>query len=349
MEGMKSMLKTTLVTIVFVVASCQAPDMMLRNVVEQKVADAGAKDGRITLQCNALVVALGSTVSLPVVQPGLSTPQTQSFTILNNGSTSLTVSGVSLANSTGTGLFTVLTRPGASVAPGGTTTFSIAFDPGTAQGTSTAALSITTNDADHPKFTINLSATADGTAPVGTVSFASGTTVFSSVVVNLVLTGSDSGGGSLAQMQFSNDGATWSTAEPFSTTKNGWSLSSGDGTKTVLMRLMDSVGNVSGSFSSPVVTLDTSVHLGLTDSTGSRTSGTTLTYPVTKAGTTVSTTFTIKNTGVNALNLGTVSLGSQTGGTTFTLGGQPGTTSLTSNQSTTFTVAWTPPNGSSGT
>ncbi|TBL71073.1 S-layer homology domain-containing protein [Paenibacillus thalictri] len=49
-------------------------------------------------------------------------------------------------------------------------------------------------------------------------------------------------GSGLGQMQFSNDGVNWSDWEPYATTK-AWTLSYGNGTKTVYMKLKDKVGN----------------------------------------------------------------------------------------------------------
>ncbi|TBL71075.1 S-layer homology domain-containing protein [Paenibacillus thalictri] len=49
-------------------------------------------------------------------------------------------------------------------------------------------------------------------------------------------------GSGVEQMQFSNDGVNWSEWEPYATTK-AWTLSYGNGTKTVYMKLKDKVGN----------------------------------------------------------------------------------------------------------
>jgi len=57
------------------------------------------------------------------------------------------------------------------------------------------------------------------------------------------------------QMRFSNDNATWSGWEAYSATKGGWSLSAGDGSKTVYAQYRDAVGNVYAQ--SDGITLDT--------------------------------------------------------------------------------------------
>ena len=56
-------------------------------------------------------------------------------------------------------------------------------------------------------------------------------------------------------MQFSNDNTNWSTAETYATSKT-WTLSSGDGTKTVYAKFKDTAGNWSTAYSD-TITLDT--------------------------------------------------------------------------------------------
>ncbi|MBI4714850.1 MAG: hypothetical protein HY760_02745 [Nitrospirae bacterium] len=48
-------------------------------------------------------------------------------------------------------------------------------------------------------------------------------------------------------MRFSNDNATWSAWEAYGASK-AWTLTSGDGTKTVYVQYRDIAGNASGSF-----------------------------------------------------------------------------------------------------
>ena len=57
-------------------------------------------------------------------------------------------------------------------------------------------------------------------------------------------------------MQFSNDNTNWSTAETFSTSK-AWTLTSGDGTKTVYAKLKDKAGNWSDTTIKDTIILDT--------------------------------------------------------------------------------------------
>lgn len=97
----------------------------------------------------------------------------------------------------------------------------------------------------------------DTTPPEGTIKINNDAAYTNSTTVTLTLsaTDSESGMGSGAQMQFSNDNVTWSTPEAYATTKL-WTLTSGDGTKTVYVKYKD----VAGNWSSPVwdtIILDT--------------------------------------------------------------------------------------------
>ncbi|MEK6583650.1 MAG: fibronectin type III domain-containing protein, partial [Nitrospirota bacterium] len=52
-------------------------------------------------------------------------------------------------------------------------------------------------------------------------------------------------------MQFSNDGTTWSTLESFAATKS-WTLSGGQGSKTVYARYRDGAGNTSTNYTDTI-------------------------------------------------------------------------------------------------
>lgn len=53
-------------------------------------------------------------------------------------------------------------------------------------------------------------------------------------------------------MQFSNDNTSWTAAEPFASTK-AWTITAGDGVKTVYAKLMDPAGNWSQAFSAAIL------------------------------------------------------------------------------------------------
>ena len=75
------------------------------------------------------------------------------FTIQNAGETTLTLTGSPLVEIIGehTGDFSVVTQPGASIAGGQSTTFTVAFDPA-ATGQRKASILISNNDADEAEF-----------------------------------------------------------------------------------------------------------------------------------------------------------------------------------------------------
>jgi len=98
----------------------------------------------------------------------------------------------------------------------------------------------------------------DGTAPAGTTAINDNITYATSRSVILTLSASDGGSG-VAQMQFSNDGSNWSTWETYATTES-WTLTSGDGAKTVYVRYSDNAENTA-VFSDTIV-LDTTLPTG---------------------------------------------------------------------------------------
>ena len=108
-----------------------------------------------------------------------------------------------------------------------------------------------TGPAESPRITLG----TDTTPPSGTITINSGAALTNNVAVTLTLSATDPGGGTVSQMQFSNDGASYSAAETYATTKS-WTLAGGDGTKTVSVKFKDAAGN----WSSPVsdgINLDT--------------------------------------------------------------------------------------------
>jgi hypothetical protein len=98
----------------------------------------------------------------------------------------------------------------------------------------------------------------DTTPPTGTIKINNDNQYTNSNQVTLNLQASDNVGGTgLSQMQFSNNNITWSNPETYATTKNPWTLTSGDGPKTVYVKYKDNAGNWSQSYSN-TITLDTS-------------------------------------------------------------------------------------------
>lgn len=99
----------------------------------------------------------------------------------------------------------------------------------------------------------------DQTPPTGSIVANNGATYTTSKTVNLVVSAEDAVT-SVSSMRFSNDGVTFSSWEPYATTKT-WDLtslsaSSSDGSKTIYARFRDPAGNVSLVYST-VIVLDT--------------------------------------------------------------------------------------------
>ena len=92
----------------------------------------------------------------------------------------------------------------------------------------------------------------DPVAPAGTVSVDSGAAQTSTPTTTLALSAADpSPGTGVTQMRFSNDGTTWSAFQPYAPTAS-WSLSAGDGTKTVWAQYADDFGNLSAPVSDTI-------------------------------------------------------------------------------------------------
>lgn len=99
----------------------------------------------------------------------------------------------------------------------------------------------------------------DTTPPTGSIAINGGAAYANSTTVILTLSATDSGSGmgGGAQMQFSNDGVTWSAAETYATLK-AWTLSVGNGSKTISVKFKDVAGNWTTAQIKASITLDTS-------------------------------------------------------------------------------------------
>ena len=104
---------------------------------------------------------------------------------------------------------------------------------------------------DYDTFTV-----VDTEVPSGTVVINGGALTTTAINVNLGLSATDVTSG-VAQMSFSNDGNTWSTWQAYATSTS-WTLTTGDGSKSVYARFMDTPGNISLSVSDTII-LDTTV------------------------------------------------------------------------------------------
>jgi hypothetical protein len=82
---------------------------------------------------------------------------TKTFTIQNTGASNLTIGTITIGGTHGSD-FTVGTSPSANVAAGGSTTFTVIFNP-SAAGLRSATISIVTNDADENPYNFSLQGT----------------------------------------------------------------------------------------------------------------------------------------------------------------------------------------------
>lgn len=111
------------------------------------------------------------------------------------------------------------------------------------------------NLATGTDFTFTTTAPPDTTPPTGTITINGGSAAVNTPNVTLTLSATDNSG-PVSQMQFSNDGTTYSTAEAYAASK-AWVLSAGDGTKTVYARFKDAAGNWTTAVISDTIVLDT--------------------------------------------------------------------------------------------
>jgi flagellar hook assembly protein FlgD len=99
------------------------------------------------------------------------------------------------------------------------------------------------------------SITLDTTPPTGSIIINNGAAYTNSTTVDLTLSATDSYV-SVTEMQFSNDGLSWTTPEAYATSKS-WTINTGDGTKTIYAKFKDNAGNWMIVPCSNSITLDT--------------------------------------------------------------------------------------------
>jgi hypothetical protein len=107
----------------------------------------------------------------------------------------------------------------------------------------------------------------DTTAPAGSITIAAGAASTASAAVSVSVPATDTGSG-VTQIALSNDGATWTTRSYAAS--QSWTLSVGNGTRTVYAKWRDGAGNWS-AVKSDTITLDTAAPTGsLTIASGAR-------------------------------------------------------------------------------
>jgi len=92
--------------------------------------------------------------------------------------------------------------------------------------------------------------TVQGQTSSTAITINSGAASTNSTSVTLTLSCSDADG--CSEMQFSNDDVTYSSPEAYATTK-AWTLTTGDGTKTVYVKFKDTLGNWSSAYSDTIL------------------------------------------------------------------------------------------------
>ncbi|MEK8129014.1 InlB B-repeat-containing protein [Paenibacillus filicis] len=96
----------------------------------------------------------------------------------------------------------------------------------------------------------------DNTPPSGTLVINGGASSTFAADVTLTVTSTDGSGSGQIQMRFSNDNADWSAWETAAETK-AWTLTDGNGTKTVYLALKDAAGNVTTQAITAIIELKT--------------------------------------------------------------------------------------------
>ena len=102
--------------------------------------------------------------------------------------------------------------------------------------------------------------TYDKTAPTGTSVLIAGGAAYATSPTVTLTTAANGGVSGMGQMQFNNEGGAWSTPQAYSTNPT-WTLSAGDGTKTVGAKFIDANGNPSAPVYDTII-LDTTKPAG---------------------------------------------------------------------------------------
>lgn len=174
-------------------------------------------------------------------------------------------------------------------APDGTSPYSASWNTTTVADGSHVLTAVATDSAGNigpasAPVTVTVSNGGDTVPPTGSVTINSGAAATNTTAATLTLSATDAGG-SVTQMQFSNDGTTYSTAETYATSKT-WTLATGDGTKTVYAKFKDAAGNWSTAVSD-TITLDAAAPTISSQNAASlTTSGATITWTTNEASTT---------------------------------------------------------------
>ena len=224
--------------------------------VSVNISGLGANTYNATITITALA-ATDSPVSIPVIltisSPADSTPPTGEVTV-NNGDPYTTSNTVTLnlsAADPGSGVSQMrFSNDGTTWSdwePYGTSkTWNLA--PGT--GSKTVYVQFKDNAGNISTSYTDL-IVLDTDPPIGSIVINGGAAYTTNLNVTLTLSATDTGSG-VSQMRFSNDEISWSAWESYATSRP-WTLTSGNGIKSVYVQYQDGAGNPSGSFSNTIL------------------------------------------------------------------------------------------------
>lgn len=102
----------------------------------------------------------------------------------------------------------------------------------------------------------------DGTPPNGTITINNNALATNSAQVTLTLSANDALTG-VDEMKFSNNNTNWTASELYAVSKN-WSLTAGDGRKTVYVKYKEGAGNWSDALTDDITMDATPPQLNIT-------------------------------------------------------------------------------------
>jgi SH3-like domain-containing protein len=221
-------------------------------IVKQANTTTSARTGTLSFRSNGLNLNAPSQPVIAATVPAVTNQTTLAISGTKDANSSILINGSQAVAATASTTWTATVTLTAE----GDNAFNISAQ--SAIGKTSAVTSLTIKkDTIAPSGAININA-----APVNpgvamaasSVDINSGSPYTASRSVTLYLSASDVGSG-VAKMSFSNDNITWTTPpEAFAATK-AWTLTAGDGLKTIYVKYYDNAGNVS-EISSKSITLD---------------------------------------------------------------------------------------------
>jgi hypothetical protein len=131
-----------------------------------------------------------------------------------------------------------------------TAPYSLTWNTTQATGGAHSLLAVARDLTGNIATSTSINITVDNQAPTGSVLINSGGLATNNRTVVLTLSASDAQS-AVTQMRFSNTGSSYSTAEAFTISKT-WSLTTGQGTKTVYVQFKDELGNWSPAFTDTI-------------------------------------------------------------------------------------------------